>query len=71
MRVTDSAGLVWVLVGSVGSMDLGMEQESVVHWWDVRVGQDVGWSLHVRMRRGKWGHDHTIAWRGKKKKLIN
>lgn len=60
MRQSNSAGLVWVLVGCAWSMDLGVEEASVVDWLDVRVGQNVGWSLHVRGRR-EWGHDHTIA----------
>lgn len=56
----NSAGLVWVLVGCAGSIDLGVEQTSVVDWLDVRVGKNVGWSLHVSGRR-EWGHDRTIA----------
>lgn len=60
MRWAESAGLVCVLVGCIGSMDLGVQQAPVVNWLDVRVGQNVGWSLHVGGRR-EWGHDHTIA----------
>lgn len=37
---------------------MGVEQTPVVHWLDVRVGHNVGWSLHERRERG---HDDTIT----------
>lgn len=60
MRRADSSGLVWVQVGCTGRMDLLLEQASVVHRLEVRVGHDVCWSVHVGGRR-EGGHDHTIA----------
>lgn len=66
MRQASSAGLIWILVECTGTMDRGMEQTSVVDWLNVRVGQNVGWSIHVWRR--EWGHDHTIAnaWKSSK-----
>lgn len=60
MRQVTPAGLVWVLIGCTGSMEMGVEEAPVVNWLDLRVGHNVGWRLHVGGRR-EWGHDHTIA----------
>lgn len=66
--LANSPWLIWVMVGCAGNLDLGVKQASVVDWLDVRVGQNVSWSLHVRGRR-EWGHDHTIAWEAEIKML--